>query len=137
MIPSIHMSGHNYSVECDFNSLDKRLERAKYILTECVISSSRAFMPLRTGNLQQRTRSNASHTRVTFPGPYARFLYYGKVMVDPLTGSPWARRGAKKVVTNRNLRFSQPNATAHWFEVAKKRDLNKWLDEVRKVLNGK
>ena len=55
-------------------------------------------------------------------GPYARFLYMGKVMVDTETGSPWSRPGAKKVVTGRDIQFSKepnPFATDHWFDAAK------------------
>lgn len=37
--------------------------------------------------------------------PYARFLYYGKLMVDSVTGSAWALPGGTKVVTDIDLVF--------------------------------
>lgn len=64
-------------------------------------------------------------------GPQGRMLYEGKVMVDPVTKSPWARPGAKKVVTNKEINFNKlanPNAQKEWFLAAKKKDLKKWVD---------
>lgn len=58
--------------------------------------------------------------------PMGRFLYEGKVMVDPVTGSPWARPGAKKVVTDRPLTYANPKATPHWFDTAKDLHLKDW-----------
>lgn len=59
---------------------------------------------------------------IYYQSPYARFQYYGKVMVSSITGSAWARRGEKKVLTNRDLKYSTarvPKAQKLWFEVMK------------------
>lgn len=67
---------------------------------------------------------------VVYPGPYARYLYYGKLMVDPETGSSWVRKGEHKVLTDRNLVFSRavhPQAQSHWFEASKAQNLEKWV----------
>lgn len=61
--------------------------------------------------------------------PYARYLYHGKLMVDPITGKGsfydpktgrhWSRPGVSKVLTNKDLKFNQtrsPDAGSHWFE---------------------
>ena len=72
--------------------------------------------------------------------PYGRFLYEGKVMVDPVTGSPWARAGAKKVVTDRDLVFDKtahPRATDHWFDAAKTENVKSWAKGVKKRAGGK
>ena len=72
-------------------------------------------------------------------GPYARFLYMGKVMIDPETGSTWARPGAKKVVTDRDIRFSKepnPFATDHWFDAAKDEFVDTWVKGVKKRAGG-
>ena len=86
------------------------------------------FVPALTGSLTQRTRVDESF--VIYPGPYARYLYYGKLMVDPETGSPWAKKGATKVLTDRNLVFNHtvhPQAQSHWFEASKAQNLDKWI----------
>lgn len=46
---------------------------------------------------------------------YSRYLYYGKVMVDPNTKSAWAKSGIKKEVTDKKLKFRN-NRTDHWLE---------------------
>ena len=86
------------------------------------------YVPFLTGSLDQRTRVDGS--QVIYPGPYARYLYYGKLMVDPATGSSYATKGATKVLTDKNLVFnkaSHANAQAHWFEASKAENLEKWI----------
>ena len=68
--------------------------------------------------------------------PFGRFLYEGKVMVDTNTGSPWARPGAKKVVTDRDLKYSNPKATPHWFDTAKENHGDSWVRAVKKIAGG-
>lgn len=46
---------------------------------------------------------------------YSRYLYYGKLMVDPNTRSAWAKSGIKKEVTDKKLKFRN-NRTDHWLE---------------------
>lgn len=67
---------------------------------------------------------------IVYPGPYARYLYYGKLMVDPTTGSSYAPKGGTKVVTDKNLVFSKSmhaQAQSHWFEASKAQNLEKWV----------
>lgn len=109
--------------------------RAEHDLAEHVEKDTQPFVPMLTGSLTQRTRvvGNA----VIYPAPYARFLYYGKVMVDPNTGSTYAPKGGTKALTNRNLVFtkaSHPQAQAHWFEAAKAQDLSKWINVAAKAV---
>ena len=62
--------------------------------------------------------------RIYYLAPYGRYQYYGKLMVSSLTGSPYARHGEKKVLTDRNLNYSKlrhPDARAKWFETTKQR----------------
>ena len=55
--------------------------------------------------------------KIIYNSAYAKQNYYGKVMVSPTTGSPWARRGERKVLTNQDLQFvGAPKRGAFWFE---------------------
>lgn len=102
--------------------------KAEHAVAEQVEKDTQPFVPMLTGSLTQRTRVDGS--TVIYPGPYARFLYYGKVMVDPNTGSTYAPKGGTKVVTDRNLVFNKtmhPQAQAHWFEASKAQNLDKWV----------
>lgn len=112
--------------------------KAEHILAQQVAKDTSPFVPALTGSLDQRTRVEGSN--VIYPGPYARFLYNGKVMVDPNTGSAFAPKGGTKVVTDRNLVFNQtvhPQAQSHWFEASKAQNLEKWERVAEKaVKNG-
>ena len=110
--------------------------RAEQILAQQVKKDTAPYVPMLTGSLTNRTRVEGN--QIIYPGPYARFLYYGKVMVDPNTGSTWAPKGGTKVVTDRNLVFTtdfHPQAQAHWFEASKAQNLDKWLRVAERAMN--
>lgn len=112
----------------------------KYIDSE-VIRLSAPYTPFQTGTL---TRSATLGTvigsgEITYNAPYARFLYYGKVMVSPTTGSPWAKRGERKVLTTRVIKYNgAPRRGAYWFMKMKQNHLKSLLQEVRAIgrING-
>ena len=109
--------------------------RAESVLAQQVMKDTIHFVPALTGSLTQRTRVVGNE--VIYPGPYARFLYYGKVMVDPATGSTYAQKGGTKMVTDRNLVFSNamhPQAQSHWFEASKAQNLDKWVRVANKAV---
>lgn len=113
-----------------------RCSRAEHILAQQVKKDTEPFVPMLTGSLKNRTVVEGSMIR--YPGPYARFLYYGKVMVDPNTGSTWAPKGGTKVVTDRNLVFTtdfHPQAQSHWFEASKAQNEEKWVRVAERLVN--
>lgn len=70
--------------------------------------------------------------------PYAKFQYYGNVMVSRLTGSAWARNGESKVLTNRPLHYDtsrHPLAGKLWFERMKADKKDAILQGARRFLN--
>lgn len=102
--------------------------KGEHVVAIQVQKDTSPYVPFLTGSLDQRTRVDGS--QVIYPGPYARYLYYGKLMVDPATGSSYATKGATKVLTDKNLVFnkaSHANAQAHWFEASKAENLEKWI----------
>lgn len=85
----------------------------KYIDQE-VVRRMAPFTPYGTGALQNSTYLRCGE--VIYTVPYAKFLYYGKVMVSPSTGSTWARAGEEKLADNRALTFKgAPMRGAYWF----------------------
>ena len=46
------------------------------------------------------------------------------------------RKGAKKVLTDRPLTYSQPMATSHWFDTAKAAHGEYWISEVKRRAGG-
>lgn len=70
--------------------------------------------------------------------PYAKFQYYGNVMVSRLTGSAWAKHGESKVLTNRPLHYDtsrHPLAGKLWFERMKADKKDAILQGARRFLN--
>lgn len=128
---TVHTDGWDEVKEAIARSCSK----AEHVLAIQVEADTVPYVPALTGSLTQRTR--AIGNTVVYPGPYARYLYYGKLMVDPDTGSPWAKKGATKVLTDRNLVFSQAvhqNAQAHWCEASKAQNLEKWVRVAQKAV---
>lgn len=116
-------------------AIKHKVDRAGHVVALQVQKDTSPYVPFRTGSLDQRTRVIGNS--VVYPGPYARFLYYGKVMVDPNTGSTWAPEGGTKVVTDRDLVFTtdfHPQAQAFWFEASKAQNLDKWLQVAAKAV---
>lgn len=134
--PNISYVSANFRVEIRLDRFSKQLADAQQWLGDRVLEDCKPFMPHLTGNLQQRSSVLDGGKHVLFPGPSARFLYGGKVMVDPVTGSPWSRKGAKKVLTDRLLKYSNPQATDHWFDSAKAQHGEYWISEVKKMAGG-
>lgn len=127
----------NFRVEISLDRLSKQFSDAQDWLGDVVLKDCKPYMPLgESGGLRQRSHVEDRGTTVVFPGPYARFQYGGVVMVDPDTGSPWTREGRTKVTTNRKLTYSQPQATDHWFDTAKARHGEYWIEGVKKRAGG-
>lgn len=124
-------------VEINLDRFSRQFQEAQEWLGATVLEDCKPYMPERTGIMKQNSRVNYGGREVNFPGPYARFQYGGKVMVDPETNSPWARKGVNnKVVTDRPLTYSQPTATSHWFDAAKAAHGEYWIAEVKRKAGG-
>lgn len=124
----IKISVHTDGFDAVKEAIAKACTRAEHVLAEQIEKDNQPFVPAFTESITQRTRVDGS--AVIYPGPYARFLYYGKVMVDPNTGSTYAPKGGTKVLTDRDLVFSKavhPQAQSHWFEASKAQNLDKWV----------
>lgn len=101
---------------------------AEHIVALQVKKDTSPFVPALIGSFDARTR--VEKNKIIYPGPFARFLYKGKLMVDPDTGSPFAKKGAVKVLTDKNLVFNKSvhaQAQSHWFEASKAQNLDKWI----------
>lgn len=113
---------------------------AAHALAVQVAKDTEPYVPMRTGLQVDRTQVEGN--LVVYPGPYARYLYMGKVMVDSRTGKgPMKivdgngnefirfRKGARLVATGRDLNIStavHPKAQAKWIEASKAQNLKKW-----------
>ena len=132
-----------FSVKTDgFDELQEEIARActkaEHIVAVQVKKDTSPYVPWLNGMLDRKT--DVIGNAVIYDTPYARFLYYGKVMVDPETGSTYAPKGGTKVLTDKNLVFTtsgHAQAQSHWFEASKAENIDKWVRVADKaVKNG-
>lgn len=124
----LKFSVNTEGIEAIKDKLAEGCTKAEHTVALQVRKDTSPYVPALTGDLDRRTRVDGS--RVIYPGPYARYLYYGKLMVDPTTGSSYAPKGGTKVLTDKNLVFSKAihaHAQSHWFEASKAENLQKWV----------
>lgn len=104
----------------------------KYIDSEC-IRLMKPYTPMLSGVLIKSATlgTTIGSGEIVQIAPYARYQYYGKLMVSSITGSAWATKGESKVLTDKNLTYSKinPNAGSFWFERMKS-------DHKKAILNG-
>lgn len=75
------------------------------------------YMPMDTGGTIQRMfeQTTVGSGLVQVSAPWIWFLYYGFLMVDPDTGSPFASAGSIKVLTDIELQYKgAPRRGSHW-----------------------
>lgn len=112
---------------------NQQYSRAQKWLDNEVLKDTEPYVPADT---MQLTRSGQLGTivgsgTVEYIAPYARYLYYGKVMLGPKYGP--------KHATNKDLVFSQavhPQAQAYWFEASKAQNKQKWVQGAKKMAGG-
>ena len=97
---------------------------------------SNPFIPFNTGMLR-RLKSYPSNHEIKYTSPYAKYQYYGKLMLTK-NGSSWAKLGEKKVQTNKNLKYHTSGTGAKWEQLMlqrRKRDLVKDVENYIKAGN--
>lgn len=113
----------------------------KYVDSECIRLMA-PYTPYLGGALEKAATQGTviGNGEIIQDTPYARFQYYGKVMIYPATGSTWAPKYGKKEVTEKDLvhqKSKHPMAGPFWFERMKadhKEDILKGAQEVAKKL---
>ena len=130
---ALKFSVHTDGMDAVKEELASVCSRAEHVLAVQVKKDTEPFVPMLNGGLRGNTKVVGN--LIVYPGPYARYLYYGKLYVDPLTGSPYARDGVTKVpaVPEKDLIFHRPGTCSHWFEASKAQNLDKWLKVAEKA----
>ena len=124
----LHFSVHTSGLDSLRKNLRDSSDKAEHVVAIQVQKDTSPYVPALTGDLDRRTRVDGPN--VIYPGPQSRYLYYGKLMVDPATGSSYAPKGATKVLTDKDLVFNKAmhtQAQSHWFEASKAENLRKWV----------
>lgn len=102
----------------------------KFVDSEVLRLNDR-YVPFRQGTLKKSGTLGTviGSGLVRYIAPYARYQYYGKVMVGP----------APRRVTNTPLKYhsGDPNRGAKWFEVMKARHGKAILAGAKQIIGGK
>lgn len=112
----------------------------KFVDSE-VIKKMAPYTPMLSGVLEKSTAPTVIGSGLIQQNtPYARFQYYGKLMVSSVTGSAWARSGESKVLTDTDLVYNtsrHPLAGKMWFERFKADHKDEVLKGARKIAGAK
>ena len=121
------------------------------VIDKSVIDWDLLYCPWETGTLAKSPYSvtDIGSGEVVYPGPYARYLYYGEVygpnipIFEDDSGEPvgfFSPPGQKKHPTGRPLEYStdtNPLAGAFWFERMKADHLDDIIEEAKAVVSDK
>ena len=72
-------------IKSKFNVID---DNVKKFANNSFYKAMQQYVPAYTTTLY--TNVTIDENGIRFKSPYARYLYYGKLMVSPTTGSSWA-----------------------------------------------
>lgn len=100
------------------NQQNKDFEKAqKYVDSECVRLMV-PYTPMKNGPLYKSAKASTPG-KIIQTAPYARYQYYGLLMVSSKTGSSYATEGESKVMTSTPLNYSMarhPQSGKMWFD---------------------
>ncbi|MBR4672093.1 MAG: hypothetical protein IKO78_02690 [Bacilli bacterium] len=89
------------------NKFNNNFNRTQMYLDETVAKELSGYVSFKSGmqSLSIPLSTDYGSGIVSISVPYARFQAYGKVMVGEQSGSAWAKKGEKKIVTTRDLKY--------------------------------
>lgn len=119
---------HDRGMENVARLINEAANRAETAVAVQVEKDTSPFVPMLTGSQVNRTYVEGKF--IIYPGPYARYLYYGKVMEGPKYGPKHATE--KDLVYTKNF---HAKAQAKWFEASKTQNLEKWVRVAEKAVN--
>ncbi len=119
--------------------LNRGGEVQKYVDSE-VLRLSEPYTPHLAGVLSKSAQAatEIGSGEVKWNTPYARYLYRGKLMVSPSTGSSWAKKNEQKVLTNIPLSYHGGGKRGRlWFERMKADHRDKIMRGAAKTAGGR
>lgn len=148
------MAGVRFTVDASgLGKAKKKLFEASTLAEHAIavqaMNDTEPYVPALTKSLVNRTQVFGG--TIFYPGPYARYLYYGKVMVDEHGNGPRHfidkygnevirfPKGSKLHATDKDLVFNHathPQAQAHWFEASKAENLKKWIQKADEAVKN-
>lgn len=116
--------------------------------TQNVLRRIKRYMPFRSGATYKITvvQTDINKPEIVTDTPYARYLFHGKVMVDPkinaagfMTPEGWrSRKGCVKVQTDRDLKYfrgKNPQAGPRWDRAISINEGQAMADDLQNYIN--
>lgn len=129
----------------DPNLLSGRATKVETIMTSQILKDTARFVPASGAPAGLTNRAYTRGSFIVYPGPYARFLYYGMRMVNAATGRGprwipevgwrWPKH-AKLRPTSTPLHIStavHADATSRWLEASKARNMKTWTEIAKRI----
>ena len=115
--------------------------KVQQFLGKTVADNLKKYVSFKSGVQEKSVNPINDGKQVIITVPYARFQAEGKVMIGIESRRPWAMRGERKVVINKNLKYHSDRLRgAHPFERMKadKKEsiLNQTANYARRISNG-
>ena len=90
------------------------------------------FVPMDNGMLR-RNKAYPNNHSIKYNSPYAKYQYYGKLMLTK-SGSSWAKKGEKKFETGKKLKYRTSGTGAKWDKLMLQRRKNDLIKDVENYI---
>lgn len=131
-------SGFNVKIKINKTSqilkdhgLDKEGRITRY-LRDTADRLMNPFVPMDNGMLR-RNKAYPNNHSIKYNSPYAKYQYYGKLMLTK-SGSSWAKLGEKKVETNKKLKYHTSGTGPKWDKLMMQRRKNDLVKDVENYI---
>lgn len=116
--------------------------RVQQYIDNFVLEQSEPYMPKKEGILIESgpKSTDIGSGQIIWNVPYAHYMYEGKLMVSPTTGSSWAKKNEQKVYDEppKTLDYhsGDSNRKDHWFDrmIADKKE--ELIEGCQKIVDG-
>ncbi|MCD7894591.1 MAG: minor capsid protein [Erysipelotrichaceae bacterium] len=116
---------------------------AQKFFTNELLRVSDKYTPMEVGVLKNSATIALDGTFIQYNTPYARYHWYGKLMVDQNTGSSYAPKDTQKVLTTKDMTYYEPGSSvpsplrgSYWVQRAYNDNKDTLLDSLEKFING-
>lgn len=126
-------------IKVDMKRLENNFNEAQFKLDGAIMTSMEPHMPMQSGQFIAVTKGMSGAIAgtgevVAAAPPMGRFLYEGQAMVGVKSRSAWAKKGERKELSGKSLTYSRGGP--HWFDKAKAKDGDNWVNLVKKTAGG-
>ena len=117
--------------------------RLQILVDSLILESIEPYVPRDSGMLMASSKlySQIGQGKLIWRTPYALYHYHGKLMVDPdyqigafhdpQSGRFWSRRGVRKILTDKDLRYQGAKRGPNWPDAWKKDNLQEFESKIQ------